>query len=43
MLDSVCVRFVTRPGPDEDVKRAMGELKYAIEELAYGAGHLKSD
>ena len=39
-MDTVYVRLPTRLGPDEDVKRAMGELELAIEELAYDIEHL---
>ena len=40
VLDTVYVRLPTRLGPDEDAKRAMGELELAIEELAYDLEHL---
>ena len=40
MLDTVYVRLAIRLRLDEDVKRAMRELKWAIEELAYDADHL---
>ena len=39
MLDTVCIRIATRLWP-EDIKCAVGELKWAIEELAYDAEHL---
>lgn len=41
LLDTVHVRPDTQSGPDQDVKRARDELKWAIEELAYDAAHLK--
>ena len=41
MLDTVHVRPNTQSGPDQAVKRARDELKWAIEELAYDAAHLK--
>ena len=41
MLESVYSRLDTREWPDQEVKRAMDELKWAIEELAYDAEHLK--
>ena len=40
MLDTVYVRLATQSRPDEDVKRAIRELRWAIEELAYDADHL---
>lgn len=41
MLDTVHVRPDSQSGPDQEVKRARDELKWAIEELAYDAANLK--
>lgn len=41
MLDTVHVKPDSQSGPDQDVKRASDELKWAIEELAYDAAHVK--
>lgn len=41
MLDTVHVEPDSQSGPDQDVKRAKDELKWAIEELAYDATHVK--
>ena len=41
MLDTVHVRPESQSGPDQDVKRAKDELKWAVEELAFDAAHLK--
>ena len=40
MLDSVPVRPESQSGPDQEVKHAREELKWAIEELAYDAAHM---
>ena len=41
MLDSLPVRPESQSGPDQEVKHAREELKWAIEELAFDAAHLK--
>lgn len=41
MLDTVPVRPESQSGPDQEVKRARDELKWAVEELAFDAAHLK--
>lgn len=41
MLDTVRIPPDEQPGLQEDVKRARDELKWAIEELAYDAEHMK--
>lgn len=41
MLDTVPVRPESESGPDQEVKSARDELKWAVEELAFDEAHLK--
>lgn len=41
MLRTAHVRPDSQSGPDQEVKRARDELKWAIEELAFDAAHMK--
>ena len=41
MLDTLHVEPASQSGADQDVKNAKGELKWAIEELAYDATHMR--
>lgn len=42
ILDTMHVRPDSQSGPDQAWNRARDELKWAIEELAYDAAHLKN-